>query len=109
MVALGSAKDGGVYIFYTRPAKQLHVNGSVIVEGTLDIDLVTFEQSCPSCGQLTANCPAGFKVLSGGCDSTSFDHSLQRFGPTSASRSDWNCWYGGQMDVTIRLTCARLE
>lgn len=102
--------SGRIGMGTNNPQKHLHLNGSAIVEGTLDFGRVLMTDSCGGCTFENAFCPGNTRILSGGCErhGVPADRSYPTFNPDG-----WICTWDEEgpstNTATVYAICARVE
>lgn len=82
------------------------VSGDTTVSGTTDVGLTTVHKTCTgTSGFCQYDCPAGTKIVSGGCATGSQSIGLSANYPLSDTQ--WTCRPTNTTDVTTYLICAR--
>lgn len=109
-------EDGGTALKAVAPLNSglaIQATGNVTVSGDLLIGLQHTTASCSSCSVLTVTCPAGTKILGGGCGGNVVSTSLRYSRPPSGSLTQWYCeWTGFASSVQSYFAdamCARIS
>ena len=100
--------DGNVGIGTTAPAYKLDVVGDIRASGTAYLGITITSSSCSSASTCSVTCPAGSRVLGGGCYSsgTSYSYALVRSYPNTDT--SWYCQTAAATTLTAYAICARI-
>jgi len=87
--------------------------GDVVVGGHLDLDyqIVTSTAACSGAGSIVASCPAGKRVVGGGCYSGDGEEEIETSRPSGDTA--WHCRFdscpGGFGDWTAYAICLKVK
>lgn len=87
-------------------AMRVESDGRVVIPVALDIGLVRVDANCQGCRTVQRNCPAGTRLLGGGCSSVS--ENLWSSRPLTDGEG-WYCFNEADASLTAYAICARLD